>query len=133
MASTLVGCLGPDGGTSAAEGGDADATVPADANGLADAVPADGAVEANAPDAASEGGSCSIRASDYDQSCKSDSDCVEVVEGDFCGQSPCPCPNGAIRVSAESAYNAKLSKLLPTSPVVCNCPADFGPRCNGGV
>ena len=133
IASTLVACLGPEGGTSGAEGGDADATVSADASGLADAVPADGAVKANAADAGSEGGSCSIRASDYDQSCQSDSDCVEVVEGDFCGQSPCLCPNAAIRVSAESAYNAELSKLLPTSPVLCNCPIDFGPHCNGGV
>jgi hypothetical protein len=124
-----------DSGTSEAEGGVADATVPKAEAGasFADAAPADGGMDANVPDGSSEGGSCSIRASDYDQSCTSDSDCAEVTEGDFCGQFPCICPNAAVSVTAKNAYSANLSKLLPASPVACSCPATLGARCNGGV
>jgi Sulfatase-modifying factor enzyme 1 len=107
----------------------------ADGGPLAEA----GAVEATTvdgtvPDGGPEGAACSIQASDYDQSCTSDSDCVEVVEGDICGPPLCSCPNAAINVSAQSAYSADLAKLLPVGPVACNCgAADLGPHCNSGV
>jgi hypothetical protein len=85
------------------------------------------------PDAvAPEAGACTIHASDYDQSCASDSDCVDVSEGDFCGQVACPCPNAAVRVSAASTYMTDLSEILPVSPLVCSCPIDVGPRCDAG-
>lgn len=48
-----------------------------------DGGPLSGGDAAADAEAASEGGSCSIRAADYDQSCATDSDCVGVHEGEL--------------------------------------------------
>lgn len=81
------------------------------------------------------GNTCgTITASDYDQSCSSDSDCVGVPEGDLCDPDLCiDCVGGAINVSAQSQYQADLQSKNSGAPMVCSCP--MGPRvaCNSGT
>ena len=65
-------------------------------------------------DAGSDGATCAtIRASDYDQTCKTSQDCALVFEGDPCGQTACP--NAPINRAATTAYNAVLAVRRPVS------------------
>jgi hypothetical protein len=78
------------------------------------------------------GNTCgTIKASDYDQSCASDSDCVTEPEGDFCGAQCTNCPGAVISVMAQAQYEADLASKI-SMPADCPCP--LGPRavCNHG-
>jgi hypothetical protein len=72
-----------------------------------------------------------IQASNYDQTCTTDSDCVAVAEGNFCF--PPNCPSAAINVSATAQYNADVAM---TNAAICggasSCPTFSGPCCRGG-
>jgi len=95
-----------------------------------------GGPEAGVGDVASpDGGSCSISASDYNQSCASDSDCVGVTDGDFCGTGTCiNCINAAIGVSAVSQYKGDFAKIANSSPAaVCPCANMPSAYCNRGT
>jgi hypothetical protein len=67
-----------------------------------------------------------ILASSYDQSCKSDADCVLVGEGDACGGCQLACPSAAINVHAKGQYDADVA-VTPASAQHgnCNCPEYF--------
>jgi hypothetical protein len=80
-------------------------------------------------DATPEGGSCSIRAADYDQSCTSDSDCVGVHEGTSCACTNCI--NAAIGTTSESEYNSAFVRAFPNSGD-CPCAAPPPAYCNNG-
>lgn len=67
-----------------------------------------------------------ISATSYDQSCQTDMDCVGVYSGSTC--SACFCPNSAINVNAQSAYQHDFTALDP-APSKCGCPAFGPPRC----
>jgi hypothetical protein len=81
-----------------------------------------------------------IVASDYDQSCAADSDCVEVHVGNACSCAlSCQTTPAAINKAALPRYTADVAK----SPhVVCSCPPPLpppdcvddvpGPHCVGG-
>ena len=80
-------------------------------------------------EATPDGGSCSIRAADYSQSCISDSDCVGVHEGNSCG---CPnCINAAIGITSEAEYNSALTRAFPNSSD-CPCAAPPLAYCDNG-
>jgi hypothetical protein len=72
-----------------------------------------------------------IEASNYDQSCTTDSDCVAVREGNFCF--PPICPSAAINVSAEARYNEDVAM---TNAAICggiaSCPSFAGTFCCAG-
>ncbi len=51
-----------------------------------------------------------IQASNYDQSCKTDSDCVAVSEGNACIPGFGNCPMATINVGAMAQYNADVAK-----------------------
>lgn len=103
-------------GTSAAGAGDA---AVASSDSGADVV-ADAAMDT---DGASYGPTCkTIRASDYEQSCNADSDCVLVMETDAC------CAGAAINASVQAQYArdllnsgcpAKVCTADCSLPVVC--------------
>ena len=82
-------------------------------------------------------GLCVIHASDYDQSCGSDGDCLSVGEGNACDE-PCAfeCPMATINASSLAAYNADVGRT-PAAHVTsrCNCPSMAGGPgcCLGGV
>jgi hypothetical protein len=66
-----------------------------------------------------------IQASSYDQSCKTDTDCVPISEGNACDLLPC-CPNATISKSALAQYQSDLAKTrlgsCSISPTYgCNC------------
>lgn len=72
----------------------------------------------------------SLQASNYDPSCKVDSDCVVVQELGFC------CPNAAINVGAQARYTADVDK----APAACakkgcnvSCPTTGAPCCRQGT
>jgi len=90
-----------------------------------------GAPEGGASDASPEA-SCTISASDYDQSCTVDSDCTAVAVGDACqtGSPHCWCPGAAISVSARAQYDSDVAKFNPKN--VCDCIALFSPCCVSG-
>jgi hypothetical protein len=74
-----------------------------------------------------------IRASDYDQSCTSNAECVGVGEGDTCGP-PCAitCPTTAINVSELTHYHSDLTAARWLYDGTCNCPAAYGTCCQDG-
>lgn len=74
---------------------------------------------------------CTIPASNFDQSCTVDSDCVVVMTGNYCGGCPCDA-FGAISVSALDAFDAAIAQTPVGSGafrgiVVCSCPEVVGP------
>ncbi len=74
-----------------------------------------------------------IQASSYDQSCKTDTDCVWVAEGDFCRPGAGNCPNAAISKSANAQYQADVAKTRAASCYAPgNCGAESGPCCIAG-
>jgi hypothetical protein len=73
-----------------------------------------------------------IMASDYDQSCATDADCVTEPEGDFCVPNRCTdCPNAVISVKAQAQYEADLASKIP-KPSICPCPSGPIAVCNNG-
>jgi hypothetical protein len=78
------------------------------------------------PDAGS--GRKPIVASDYDQSCTSASDCVEIRTGDPC--TSC-CPTTAINVKDREKYLADLNAPICSTTTGCTCIA-FTVVCQGG-
>jgi hypothetical protein len=51
---------------------------------------------------------CMISASNYDQSCNVDSDCLEVSAGDYCSAATCRCGGSAINVGAGAQFSADV-------------------------
>jgi hypothetical protein len=77
-----------------------------------------------------------IQASNYDQSCKTSSDCIAVGEGNACYGCSIPCASAAINLHAKLQYDTDVAKTLAgrfAGSPGCHCPADFGPCCIGGV
>ncbi|MGA7123971.1 MAG: hypothetical protein WBY94_27970 [Polyangiaceae bacterium] len=75
-----------------------------------------------------------IQASNYDQSCTTDSDCVAVAEGSFCYPGAGRCPSAAIRTSALTQYQADVSKTFAAACVVFgDCAISVGPCCRAGI
>lgn len=75
-----------------------------------------------------------IRASDYDQSCNKDADCIETFEGTIqSGQ--CHCPNAAINQKASDRYQADFYAKRPTGFFLyqCDCSCFGTPSCLAGV
>jgi hypothetical protein len=104
-------------------------------DGLSDGPSTDGSYAAG-PDA--DSGLCIIAASNYDQSCNVDSDCVEVSSGDYCSPTTCTCGGSAINVKAMAEFNADVANTplgsnTLSEAVVCGCPLPGGPCCRSGV
>lgn len=79
--------------------------------------------------------SCAIVvASQYDQCCTVDSDCVAVGEVASCQGVICPnCPAGAINKGAEAQYNAAFERAVPVEGGgACPCPSAGGAICHNG-
>ena len=79
-----------------------------------------------------------IQASNYDQSCKVDSDCVGVAEGNACFPCVIQCQSGgAINRNALSRYQSDISKTVGARETAgltpCGCPATFAPCCRSGT
>ncbi|MGA7119673.1 MAG: hypothetical protein WBY94_06220 [Polyangiaceae bacterium] len=75
-----------------------------------------------------------IQASNYDQSCATDSDCVAVGEGNFCYPGAGRCPSAAIRKSAIGQYQADVAKTWAAACIVTGfCPGFEGPSCQAGM
>jgi hypothetical protein len=78
-----------------------------------------------------------ISASNYDQSCTVDTDCVEVSSSDYCSTTDCQCGGSAINVGALAQFKADVSKTPIGSGAlmgkVCGCGIAFGPCCRHGV
>ena len=73
-----------------------------------------------------------IMASDYDQSCATDADCVAEPEGDFCGVNTCTnCRNAVVSVKAQMQYESDLASKIST-PSICPCPSGPTAVCNNG-
>jgi hypothetical protein len=105
-------------------------------------------------EAGSDAGRCLIRASDYDQSCSVDSDCLSTVVldsgpfasgefrvsfGNYCGATcPCELPQGAISERAAAQYVADVSKTRlvsegPSDPAqFCGCTLTAFVCCQNG-
>jgi hypothetical protein len=83
-------------------------------------------------DGCPNGNTCgTIRASDYDQTCKTDSDCVTEPEGDFCRNKCTNCAGAVINVNAQAKYEADVSSKIST-PFTCPCPESPSAVCDHG-
>jgi hypothetical protein len=91
---------------------------------------------AGAPDAGCHG--TVIRASDYDQVCTTDADCVAVEEGDTCADECQSCnPHAAINQRSLERYRADIAEAIATGHPIhwiqCPCPPRIPqPCCHGG-
>jgi hypothetical protein len=83
----------------------------------------------DAPDACADGGEQPIQASNYDQSCTTDIDCVAIGEGNACSLIS-PCPNAAINKGALGRYQSDIAQAPCYE--LAGCPAEFGPCCRHG-
>jgi hypothetical protein len=68
-------------------------------------------------------------AADYDQTCKTDADCVGVISGTCDGL--CNCPSDAINKSDANKYLGDLERS-GCHASACTCPAS-GAECKSGV
>jgi len=77
------------------------------------------------------GGNHSIAASEFQQSCSVDSDCVPVYEGTLgcCGA----CANAAVNQVGYTAYQKAASDRRPTCNVQPPCPAFTDVLCKAGA
>jgi hypothetical protein len=110
--------------------------------GVVDSGYANGILDANAVGQVVEGGEdhCTILASDFDQSCASDTDCVAVQEGNLCGGG-CTCSNAAVRTTAVAAFQSAAATIpkaeAGTLHVACPCapetPYCFAGKCDYGI
>ena len=74
-----------------------------------------------------------ILASNYDQSCMTDKECVAVAEGNFCSPGAGNCGNAAIRMNAYAQYQADVAKTRAASCFAPgNCGSETGPCCSAG-
>jgi len=77
-----------------------------------------------------------ISASNYDQSCTVDSDCVQVSAGNYCSATTCQCGGSAINVGALAQFKADVSKTPLGSGAlmgaICGCPCESGAVCRSG-
>ena len=81
----------------------------------------------------SDAGAFEIRASDYDQKCAADSDCVAIAQGDACLPCVRACTNAAINKSASPQYQADIARVpAGDDGVVCNCPPESTMCCVAG-
>jgi hypothetical protein len=80
---------------------------------------------------------CVISASNYDQSCTVDSDCVEVTSGDYCNAALCRCGGSVINVGAQAQFRADVLKTPIGSGALmgatCGCAVPAGPCCRQGM
>jgi hypothetical protein len=88
-------------------------------------------------DASPDAGACAqLDPTSFDQSCKSDSDCVAIDVGTVCVNGPsCLCPAAAINVVDQSSYEAELKAIesnVKPGPGWCGCPFFGTPRCATG-
>jgi hypothetical protein len=75
-----------------------------------------------------------ILASDYDQSCMTDSDCIWVAEGNFCYPGVTNCGTATISKSANAQYQADVAKTRAASCYAPgSCGGNFGPCCVNGM
>jgi hypothetical protein len=94
-----------------------------------------GTVDAAAEAAELQDASCAVvLASDFDQSCDSDEDCLVVTQGNSCA-TDCGniCPSAAINAAAEASYTLALDSLSLTGAAGCTCYPLFGPCCRAGA
>jgi len=109
--------------------GDAAAALDAPAtHDASSAAPKDGS--------AADATSCLVLASDYDQTCTVDMDCVNVGEVLACPANECSfCRIETISTRAAAQYRAAFSRAtaaIPTDAVACSCPDEGRPCCTAG-
>ena len=93
-----------------------------------------------------DGGEEVISASNYDQSCTKDSDCIAIATGNVCFPCIIECATGgAISAAAMSQYQADIEKTSAWATIQstissndahflgCGCPFNFGPCCRAGM
>jgi hypothetical protein len=74
-----------------------------------------------------------VLASDYDQSCKVDSDCVLVGEVSKCPATACDgCGTQAINKSDQTRYQAAFAQAAATATGECFCPCEGLAVCRAG-
>jgi hypothetical protein len=86
---------------------------------------------------ADAGLSCNMSASQYDNSCSVDSDCVGVPFGNPCaGNCLSVCPLAALNARVAPQYLSDLGAVMAAHnepPVACACPALSAPSCCRGI
>jgi hypothetical protein len=91
------------------------------------------ATPASTSNTCDDGGVRTIQASDYDQSCTTDSDCVPIGEGNACLPCTIACKTAVIGKAAEARYRADLGALLEASQrITCHCPFSSPSCCREG-
>jgi hypothetical protein len=85
-----------------------------------------------------DGGACMILASNYDQSCRVDSDCILIAQGNYCTPG-CLCREGVVNYGALPRFVADVSKApiaadaMSAGDAGCPCLVPSGPCCRAGM
>lgn len=102
-------------------------------NSTSDASPADASVgDSRTADSGTAGGG-SIAASEFDQACQVDGDCVVVYQGTVCNS--CRCENAAIAKKELDRYRSELDARSANCGQIPGCAADCAapnPYCVSG-
>ena len=87
------------------------------------------------PQTCTDGEVQTVQASNYDQSCTLDSDCVAVGEGTACYPCALECTNAAINTAAHAQYLADVARTFAAAPGGCPgvCPDARRGCCRGGL
>ena len=84
-----------------------------------------------------DSGGCMISASNYDQSCKVDTDCTLVSSGDYCSAACGDCGGSTIGAQGLIHFQEDVSKTPLGSGALgnisCGCPARSEPCCRHGT
>jgi hypothetical protein len=86
-----------------------------------------------------DAGACMILAADYDQSCRIDSDCILIAQGNYCAPG-CLCREAVINYGALPRFYSDVSKTSIAADAMsagdgggCPCLVPSGPCCRAGI
>jgi sulfatase modifying factor 1 len=136
VAVLAVGCGGRTSGISGStSGGEGSSGAPSGSGAVTGSIVATAGASSGMATVDEDAGCTEIAASSYDQSCKSDTDCVTVNVGNACAECVFACAEnvGAINAGAMGQYTADLAKT-PAGVALCNCPSEgiVVPCCRSG-
>src|SRR5580658_7228650 len=126
VAVLAVGCGGRTSGISgSASRGEGSSGAPSGSGAVTGSIVGTAGASSGMATVDEDAGCTEIAASSYDQSCKSDSDCVTVNVGNACAECVFACAQNvcAINAGAMAQYTADVAKT-PAGGARCNCGAE---------
>lgn len=128
--STLVGTDGHGGGASSGGGvGSSSCDTSSSSTSSGSGVGGSSSSTTSTSSSSTSSGCIDLDPSKFDQSCKTDDDCIDVAAGTLCAAYECSCAGGTIAAAAAAQYNALYTSVPPAPGPGCSCPITGTGRC----